>query len=261
MSQTRRFALTAAAILIPFGAASLRAQEARLGGNPVAVHLETAPKTPEWGTGGVTFYTIGAAELLPKDSISTYATDVSPAGRHALTSGADFQATPHIPGGALLTYLEFDFCDSDPNDSLTLDLSDCDYLGICIYPPMASITTPLATNACGVYLWTDLTPLNYTVNNTSRRLLLEAYTGDGGIDKTFYGAVIGYKLQVSPPPPNPTFNDVPTSDFGFQYVEALAASGITGGCGNNNFCPDSPVTRRQMAIFIAKALGLSWSGY
>jgi len=31
----------------------------------------------------------------------------------------------------------------------------------------------------------------------------------------------------------------------FQYIEALAASGITGGCGGNNFWPDSPVTRRQ----------------
>ena len=66
---------------------------------------------------------------------------------------------------------------------------------------------------------------------------------------------------MSQPPGTPTFNDVPVADFGFQYIEALAGSGITGGCGGGNFCPDSPVTRRQMAIFIAKALGLSWSGY
>jgi hypothetical protein len=68
--------------------------------------------------------------------------------------------------------------------------------------------------------------------------------------------VIEYQLQVSPAPATPTFNDVPPSDFGFQYVEALAASGITGGCGGGEYCPDAPVTRRQMAIFIAKALGL-----
>ncbi|HEX4440884.1 MAG TPA: S-layer homology domain-containing protein [Thermoanaerobaculia bacterium] len=225
------------------------------------VHLETAPKTPEWGTGGVTYYSLGAAEFLPKASSSAYGTFTSPAGRFATGSGTVFQATPHLPGGALLTYLEFDFCDSDLNDSLSLNLSDCDYLGSCINPPMASITTPLSSNACSVYMWTDLTPLNYTVNNTSRRLLLEVYTGTGSIDKTFYGAVMGYKLQVSQPPGTPTFNDVPVADFGYQYIEALAASGITGGCGSNDFCPDSPVTRRQMAIFIAKALGLSWSGY
>ncbi len=55
------------------------------------------------------------------------------------------------------------------------------------------------------------------------------------------------------------FNDVPGSDFGYQYIEALAESGITGGCGGGNFCPDNPVTRRQMAIFLAKALGLSFT--
>jgi len=52
---------------------------------------------------------------------------------------------------------------------------------------------------------------------------------------------------------------VPTSDPAFAFVEALAASGITGGCGGGNFCPTNPVTRRQMAIFLAKALGLSFN--
>ena len=251
----------ALASCLVLGTSLVYAQPADRAAAGPGAHVETAPKTPEWGIGGVTYYSIGAAEFLPKDSISTYATDVSPAGRHATSSGAVFQATPHIPGGALLTYLELDYCDDDPSDAIVMNLSDCDYLGICIYPPLAGLQTSIPNNLCGAYIWTDLTPLNYTVNNTSRRLLLEVLTNSGGGDKTFYGGVIGYKLQVSQAPPNPTFNDVPTSDFGFQYIEALAASGITGGCGNNNFCPDSPVTRRQMAIFIAKALGLSWSGY
>jgi hypothetical protein len=41
-----------------------------------------------------------------------------------------------------------------------------------------------------------------------------------------------------------------------QFVEALVASGITAGCGNGNFCPDAPSTRRQMAVFLTEALGL-----
>jgi hypothetical protein len=73
---------------------------------------------------------------------------------------------------------------------------------------------------------------------------------------TLWGARVSWNRTVSPAPESATFGDVPTSDFGFQYVEALAASGITGGCGSGNYCPDSPVTRRQMAIFIAKSLGL-----
>jgi S-layer homology domain len=48
------------------------------------------------------------------------------------------------------------------------------------------------------------------------------------------------------------------NDFAFQYIEALAAAGITGGCGGGNFCPDSPLTRRQLAILLAKALGLNF---
>ena len=51
---------------------------------------------------------------------------------------------------------------------------------------------------------------------------------------------------------------LPTSDSAFQFVEALAASGITAGCGSGNYCPDAFLTRRQMAVFLAKALGLHW---
>jgi hypothetical protein len=51
---------------------------------------------------------------------------------------------------------------------------------------------------------------------------------------------------------------VPPSNVFHKYVEALAASGITGGCGGGNFCPDGPVTRAQMATFLAKALGFSF---
>jgi len=72
------------------------------------------------------------------------------------------------------------------------------------------------------------------------------------------GAIISYQLEVSPPPGTATFNDVPTSHPFFQYIEALSASGITGGCGAGNYCPDAPLTRGQMAVFLAKALGLYW---
>ena len=253
--------MAAAVVLAGFSSAPVLSQEARSGGSPAPVHAGTSPKSPDWGTGGVTYYSVGAAEFLPKDSISTYGTFVSPSGRYATSSGAYFQATPHIPGGALLTYLELDYCDEDTSDALTLSLYDCDYLGICTYPPMGFLQTSIPTNVCSGYLWMDLSPLAYTVNNTSRRLLLEITTGSGSIDKSFYGAVLGYKLQISQPPSMPTFNDVPVSDPGYQFIEALAASGITGGCGGGNFCPDNPVTRRQMAVFLAKALGLSWSGF
>ena len=73
-----------------------------------------------------------------------------------------------------------------------------------------------------------------------------------------YYITVRYRLQVSPPPEAATFGDVPTSHPFFQFVEALASSGITAGCGNGNFCPDQPLTRGQMAVFLSKALGLHW---
>ena len=69
-----------------------------------------------------------------------------------------------------------------------------------------------------------------------------------------------YRRRVSPPPSTPTFSDVPTSHPFFEFVEALAASGITAGCGTGIYCPDAPLTRGQMAVFLAKALGLHWPG-
>lgn len=38
------------------------------------------------------------------------------------------------------------------------------------------------------------------------------------------------------------------------YIEAIAAAGITTGCGDGRFCPDDPVTRGQMAAFLRRAL-------
>ncbi|MGH9379000.1 MAG: S-layer homology domain-containing protein [Thermoanaerobaculia bacterium] len=68
-----------------------------------------------------------------------------------------------------------------------------------------------------------------------------------------------WRRQVSPPPATATFGDVPTSHPFFQHIEALAVSGITAGCGGGgDFCPDTPLTRGQMAVFLAKALGLHW---
>jgi hypothetical protein len=73
------------------------------------------------------------------------------------------------------------------------------------------------------------------------------------------GVRISWRRPVSPAPPSPTFADVPDSHPFLRFIEALAASGITGGCGDgSNYCPDAALTRGQMAVFLAKALGLHW---
>jgi len=72
---------------------------------------------------------------------------------------------------------------------------------------------------------------------------------------------IFYHLQVSPAPAVATFNDVPTNHPFSTLIEALVAAGITVGCNASppTYCPDDFVTRKQMAAFFARALGLRWA--
>lgn len=49
-----------------------------------------------------------------------------------------------------------------------------------------------------------------------------------------------------------TFGDVPTSAFFHDAVEWIRNRGITAGCAATQYCPDSPVTRGQMAVFLQK---------
>jgi hypothetical protein len=49
------------------------------------------------------------------------------------------------------------------------------------------------------------------------------------------------------------FLDVDRSNGLFPFVERLVKARVTGGCGGGNFCPGSPVTRAQAAVFIEAA--------
>lgn len=55
------------------------------------------------------------------------------------------------------------------------------------------------------------------------------------------------------------FSDVPTSAFYHSSVGAIANAGITAGCTSTKYCPNSTVTRGQMAVFLNK-LGALGSG-
>src|SRR4029079_9314420 len=60
-------------------------------------------------------------------------------------------------------------------------------------------------------------------------------------------------LCYTPPPCTGTFGDVPCPSTFADWIEALSAEGITGGCGGGNYCPQNPVRRDQMAVFLLKA--------
>jgi hypothetical protein len=75
----------------------------------------------------------------------------------------------------------------------------------------------------------------------------------------FNAVRIYYTLQVSPAPAVATFADVPAGHPFFRFVQALVAAGVTSGCGGGRFCVDDPITRGQMAVFLAIALGLHFA--
>ncbi len=52
------------------------------------------------------------------------------------------------------------------------------------------------------------------------------------------------------------FTDVPDGNIFHDDIDAIADAGITNGCAPNLYCPDSPVTRAQMATFLYRALEL-----
>jgi hypothetical protein len=97
--------------------------------------------------------------------------------------------------------------------------------------------------------------VRYASGNTRVVLLVSA---DLATDTFVRECRITWHRSVAPAPAAATFNDVPVGHPIRQFVEALAASGITGGCGGGNYCPDAPLTRGQMAVFLSVALGLHW---
>ena len=67
-----------------------------------------------------------------------------------------------------------------------------------------------------------------------------------------------YGTSYSPPAVGGStgFTDVPPTYWAAAWIKQLAAEGITGGCGTGTYCPESPVTRGQMAVFLVRTFSL-----
>ncbi|NJC96819.1 MAG: S-layer homology domain-containing protein [Anaerolineae bacterium] len=63
-------------------------------------------------------------------------------------------------------------------------------------------------------------------------------------------------VAYNPPAATGVFTDVPVGYWADKWIEQLSAEGITGGCGPGIYCPDNPVTRAQMAVFLVKTFNL-----
>jgi len=184
------------------------------------------------------------------------------------TSATDYSAPVTLPEGAEITMLCLYAYDADPGAVVGTEMH--------AFKLVPAGTDPGRIQVPGTFLNTSWDfgygvvcsdPLSFTYRTTGDidgddvpenvtyrvAVVLNHSTVNG-----FGGVRIFWHRQVSPQPGAASFNDVPLDHPFSQFIEALASSGITGGCGNGNYCPDAPLTRGQMAVFLAKALGLHW---
>ena len=76
------------------------------------------------------------------------------------------------------------------------------------------------------------------------------FRGFAMVDGPFPGFHANFNLDLTPQ----TFSDVPVIYWAFPQIETIAANGITTGCGDAIYCPSSPVTRAQMAVFLERSI-------
>jgi hypothetical protein len=50
------------------------------------------------------------------------------------------------------------------------------------------------------------------------------------------------------------FADVPAGSFYCPWIEELARRGVVSGCGGGNYCPGSPVSRQELAVYLLRTL-------
>jgi hypothetical protein len=243
-------ALTAFLIACISGVALAQDSRTKAGGGPpLKAQPQKAAQVPNtYGTASVSYYRMGGSEFDPIATSDAYTdsfySDNTTYRRYGADTFASFIGTPHLPSGAKVLAVY---------GSLYGAINVCGSSG-----SLCTVIAPYTGSmGCG-FDTVDVSAAGYVVDNSpgGNLMVIRLVTGGSDGSDSIAGAVVAYQLQVSPAPGSATFPDVPVSDFGFQYVEALVASGITGGCGGGLYCPDNPVTRRQMAIFIAKSLGL-----
>ena len=94
------------------------------------------------------------------------------------------------------------------------------------------------TGGCG------LTPLTYCPEEIVTRAQMAVFLLRGIHSSSYTPPGVGG---------NTGFTDVSPSYWSAAWIKQLAAEGITAGCDNGNYCPEAPINRAQMAVFLLRA--------
>ena len=194
----------------------------------------------------------GAFDFEPVKSDLATDSGPEPAMRHGNgTNPTELMTGVSLPAGAKISGIEITGCDDSDTLELESSLFECpDPTGPC-----ARIAGVSSSGKPGCDFFSTSLADGPVINNLSNTYLLDIFLGPDQ-NLRFRNVRIFYKRIVSAAPLVATFGDVPTTNQFFKAIEALAASGVTQGCGNGNFCPNDTVTRAAMASFLARALGL-----
>ncbi len=238
------------------------------GGNGYVVQLPQNPaKNPrlnqvnplpqQWGIFLPSITQISAFQFVPYDSSTIVSVSTTDNMRYRTAGGYFLRSSLNLPSGVKIEGIEIYGCDDNPATDLSGD----------IYAWVVACTSGVCTWYGDVltqgqpgcdYFYYDLSTADLTVDNYVTNYFIEVRLSANDDSNRFQNFNVYYSRQVSPAPQTATFNDVPTTHPFFRFIEALNASGITAGCGGGNFCPDAPLTRGQMAVFLSTALGLYW---
>ncbi len=192
------------------------------------------------GLAAVTAVVAGAAGLLRPDGLfapptATPTPTVTPTAtttamptvaillnKTAPVDGAFVLTSPTISWDTASGAINYEYClDTTGNDA-------CDLSWISAESSSTAALSDLKSNA--TYYWQVRTQLGS-----------EFVYADGGAWWSFTAR-------------NQTFADVPIDHPAWEYIEALYNSKVSGGCTKDplSFCPDQPVTRAMMAVFMVR---------
>jgi hypothetical protein len=225
--------------------------------------LNLPPQPDVFGTGFGTTWVDATKFTLP---LNSSAPGLSYSGSHYYRSAGSaaparyFAPLDDIPNGALVLQVSCLFEDDSAGNNLTFQLQKYQ-TNFTPVPPVRSSDILVSGNSAGtpgVSFINMPLPVAETIVRLPTPFIAVNYhlAADVATDTSINGCYVFWARQISPAPAVATFTDVPTGAQFFREIEALVDSGITAGCTASQFCPDQAVTRRQMAAFLARALGL-----
>ncbi|MGE5703991.1 MAG: S-layer homology domain-containing protein [Clostridia bacterium] len=89
-----------------------------------------------------------------------------------------------------------------------------------------------------------------------------SFNPTGNISRQDFAIILAkaMNLEVTQPPAMATFSDVPNNHYAFAYIEAAAKAGLISGMGGGTFGTGGALSRQDMAVLFARALGMSGTG-